>query len=133
MLFGPPIFSFVFGENWAQSGLIASLLAPWMLLYFAGSPLLSLFFTQRRLNLYFWFNLTLLLLRGAALGLGIFIFKDFLIATALFGLVGFIYWIFIILFTLKLCGVKIGNALKLIVGGLAIPIALLMLKLFIWN
>lgn len=36
--FAPPIFSFVFGEEWAVAGEIASIISPWLFLNFLASP-----------------------------------------------------------------------------------------------
>jgi len=36
--FAPPIFSFVFGEEWIISGEIAGIIAPWLFLNFMASP-----------------------------------------------------------------------------------------------
>jgi len=42
-LFGPELFSFVFGENWKLAGEAASVLTPWLFLNFMTSPLSTLF------------------------------------------------------------------------------------------
>jgi O-antigen/teichoic acid export membrane protein len=38
ILFGEPVFGFVFGAEWAESGRYASILAPWLFLNFITSP-----------------------------------------------------------------------------------------------
>jgi O-antigen/teichoic acid export membrane protein len=39
LLFGPQLFSFVFGEKWVEAGVYARILAPWLLLDFIRAPL----------------------------------------------------------------------------------------------
>lgn len=39
LLFGPQLFTFVFGKEWTQAGVYASILAPWILLDFVRAPL----------------------------------------------------------------------------------------------
>lgn len=39
LLFGPQLFSFVFGAKWTEAGVYASILAPWILLDFVRAPL----------------------------------------------------------------------------------------------
>jgi lipopolysaccharide exporter len=132
MLFGEAIFAIVFGSDWAESGVVASFLAPWMLLNFSGSPLLSSFFTHRRLKFYFRLNLVLLIFRTLALLTGVYLLKNYIQASALFGMVGFLFWMFIILYSLKMNGVKITDTLKFIISWLAIPFALWAIKLIYW-
>lgn len=39
LLFGPQLFSFVFGPKWTEAGVYARILAPWILLDFVRAPL----------------------------------------------------------------------------------------------
>lgn len=39
VLFGPELFSYIFGENWRQAGVYAQWMAPWIYLQFQWSPL----------------------------------------------------------------------------------------------
>lgn len=39
LLFGPQLFTFVFGEKWNEAGVYAQILAPWVLLDFIRAPL----------------------------------------------------------------------------------------------
>jgi len=56
---GPTIFSFVFGEKWVESGIIARIILPWLIIRFIVSPLtniINIFGKQKS-----FFFLTLLL------------------------------------------------------------------------
>lgn len=74
--FGSPIFSFVFGEEWAEAGAYAEVLSPWILFVFASAPLSRLFWVLEKQNIGFYFNLVLLFVRGGSILLGYIIFKD---------------------------------------------------------
>lgn len=39
MLFGGPVFSFIFGEEWTNAGVYAGIIAPWLYLNFITSPI----------------------------------------------------------------------------------------------
>ena len=47
-LFAPEIFSFVFGEKWKLAGEAASVMAPWLFLYFMSMPLANIFIVMNR-------------------------------------------------------------------------------------
>jgi O-antigen/teichoic acid export membrane protein len=111
MLWGQEIFSFVFGNEWAESGRIASILSPWLLFVFAGSPVSYTFLIRQKLRLSFLMNLLLLFIRLAALLTGALILKDLLCTIILFAGCSFIYWIFITFYSLHLGGVKIWRAI----------------------
>jgi O-antigen/teichoic acid export membrane protein len=47
---GEPVFAFVFGNNWSQSGRISEVMAPWLMLNFITSPFtfLPLVFNEQK-------------------------------------------------------------------------------------
>lgn len=113
ILWGPELFSFIFGSGWEESGRIASILSPWMLLVFIGSPISGIFLVDKRLRLSFILNISLLILRIGALLTGAIIFKDVKITIILFSAVSSAYWIATILYSLHFAGVRIIRALKI--------------------
>ncbi len=132
LLFGELIFGVVFGVEWTQSGIIASALSPWMLFVFAGSPISSIFITKGKLKLSFRLNVVILIFRVLFLSAGIFIFNNFIIAASLFGIVSFVYWFFITIYSLHLCGVKAKVSLAFILKWLSLPILGYLFKLLLW-
>lgn len=56
-LLSPPLFPFVFGAPWAQAGLIAAALVPWLYANFITSPISFLFVVVRRQGVLLWFSL----------------------------------------------------------------------------
>ncbi len=55
--FGPELFSFIFGERWEQSGLMAAIMIPWLMLNFIASPLSFLPILLGKQKAFFWVNL----------------------------------------------------------------------------
>lgn len=56
ILFGEPVFGFVFGAEWAESGRYASILAPWLFLNFITSPVSMIPTIVSRQGAFFGFN-----------------------------------------------------------------------------
>jgi len=111
ILWGPELFSLVFGKEWMESGRIAAILSPWMFLVFVGSPVSGIFLVDKRLRLSFVLNISLLVLRLAALFYGAVILKDVTATILLFSVVSSLYWVATILYSLRFAGVAIGRAL----------------------
>ena len=56
-LLAPPLFPVIFGEPWAQAGVIAAALVPWLYLNFVTSPISLLFVVAGRQGVLFWFGI----------------------------------------------------------------------------
>lgn len=66
-LVAPPVFAFVFGEEWREAGVYAQLLTPFYFLSFVASPLSrTLYVTERQREDLFW-QVGLFVLTGGAL------------------------------------------------------------------
>ncbi len=50
LLFGPELFSFVFGDNWYEAGIYARILSPMYLLQLIVSPLTYIYFLKEKLG-----------------------------------------------------------------------------------
>jgi len=68
---GPNVFSIAFGDNWVQSGELASIMAPYVMLNFIVSPLSFYFVVYDKNKLFFAFNLIFLF----TLSFGTFIYE----------------------------------------------------------
>ena len=55
-LLSPALFPVVFGADWAEAGLIARALVPWLFLNFITSPISMLFVVTARQGLLLWFS-----------------------------------------------------------------------------
>tara|TARA_A100001391_G_scaffold160_2_gene338 strand:+ start:38976 stop:40370 length:1395 start_codon:yes stop_codon:yes gene_type:complete len=83
ILFAPPIFALVFGDDWIGAGEVAAWLALWMLVSFATSPLSTLFAVAERQSLGLSMQAVLFLVRMAGIGVGVY-HQDFML-----GVIGF--------------------------------------------
>lgn len=96
-LFGPGIFTFVFGENWHEAGVYMRILLPWLFMVFLSSPLSFLPDMLSRQKKAMWIDLVKFLLRILALSIGV-ILNNIYIALILFSGISFImvsyslYW-----------------------------------------
>jgi O-antigen/teichoic acid export membrane protein len=98
ILLGPDLFAFVFGEQWRQAGEFARWMAPWLYLVFVSSPLSTLFAVTENQKQGLAFQVILLVLRIAAIGLGAW-YGDLTLAIMLFAgasalcWLGFLFWV----------------------------------------
>ncbi len=132
-IFGEQIFCYVFGNNWVESGLIASVLAPWMLFVFAGSPISSIFITKKKLKISFLLNILLFILRSLSIVAGIVIFNDFFLTALLFGMVSLGYWVFISVYSLHLCGVSSYRSVFFLLKWMIIPVVIFLIFKIIYG
>jgi len=52
LLFGKPLFHFVFGDKWDRAGLYTQILAPWAIVWFVSSPLSLIYTICQKQNIY---------------------------------------------------------------------------------
>lgn len=69
-MLGPSLFGFVFGAEWEEAGVIASILAPWLAVNFVSSPLSSFAVVKRRFRRVFFVAFLETTARLAAIGVG---------------------------------------------------------------
>lgn len=94
ILFGPPAFSLVFGEQWREGGEVASWLALWMLFSFSTSPLSTLFAIIEKQALGLLMQAVLFTVRLLGLAAGLY-WHDFIVAVigfAIFNVVGYLLY-----------------------------------------
>lgn len=86
-IFAFELFGFVFGAKWAEAGLYAAILSPWLSLMFISSPIsiLTAVIDLQRFSLIF--NSLIFIFRGLAIIVG-GLHESVLLALALFSLVG---------------------------------------------
>lgn len=88
-IFGPQIFSFVFGEEWLESGKYMRILLPWLFIVFISSPLSFLPDVLSRQRKAMWIDLIKFFLRIIALAIGV-IMNDIYLSLLLFSGISFI-------------------------------------------
>lgn len=103
MIFGPWLFSFIFGIEWKIAGVYAQWLAPWLLISFLNSPSVKAIPILKAQPFQLCFTCTLLAARILALFSGYFFFESDLVAIALFGVSGSLFNLILIGVTLQKC------------------------------
>lgn len=107
MIGGKDFFSVIFGSQWAEAGIYAQILAPWILFVFLGSPLSTLFSIMEMQGTGLFFNVTLLITRVASLVIG-GLSGSILLALLLYAGSGTIIWCGMCLYLLSKAGLTVG-------------------------
>jgi len=81
---GSYIFSLVFGENWAPAGLYAQILAPWLFMGFVNPPATQVFIVKQDLQFKLFLEITSIVLRGAGITLGVYLYDSIIVSLILF-------------------------------------------------
>lgn len=102
ILFGPFLFSFVFGADWVIAGEYARWIALWSYLSFMNRPSVRALPALNALRFHLIYTIIMLFTRIGALAFGYFFFSSDLIAIALFGISGAILNFGLITVTLKI-------------------------------
>lgn len=102
VLFGPFLFSLVFGSDWYMAGEYARWTALWVYFMFINQPSVRSLPVLSAQGFHLKFTIATLTIRMAALSAGYFFFNSDLIAVAFFGVSGAILNIILILMTLNI-------------------------------
>ena len=103
-LIGEDLFSIVFGQNWAEAGLYAQILAPWMFFTFISSPLSTLFSVYERQGSALVVHSAIFLTRLISLYIG-GVLGNVYIALGLFSITGVFVYGGLAAWNMKLAGV----------------------------
>jgi len=98
----PQIFGFVFGEKWTLAGEYTRCLIPWLFISFLNSPITSVISAYGKQKMHFYNEIILLIFRFLSLIIGYLIWNDAFMSVLLFGIVGFIYSIYMYFYLLKI-------------------------------
>ncbi len=101
VIFGPWLFSFIFGSEWVTAGEYAQWLALWLFFMFINRPSVVALPVISEQAWLFYYELFSTGTKVIALGVGSYYFKDDLIAVALFCIVGIIAYLYLILRTIS--------------------------------
>ncbi|WP_077302639.1 lipopolysaccharide biosynthesis protein [Virgibacillus pantothenticus] len=102
IMFGPYLFSFVFGSDWEGAGHYARWIAPWFFFGFINKPSIMALPVLSAQNFHLKYTIFMLIIRFLLLSVGYFVFSSDLIAIALFGISGAFLNLFLIILTLKI-------------------------------
>ncbi len=91
IFFGKDIFSFIFGSEWIESGLIAQISVIWFMFSFISPPTTVMFniFSLQRVRLII--QIITLIIRALAIYIGYYFYNSYIISLALFIVVGVIH------------------------------------------
>jgi O-antigen/teichoic acid export membrane protein len=100
VVFGPQLFSIVFGVEWVRAGEYARWMALWKFIGFVNRPSVAAIATLSIQGFFLIFEFISIGSRIVALAIGFFFFKNDVAAVALFALVGMLLDLFLIFVTL---------------------------------
>jgi O-antigen/teichoic acid export membrane protein len=107
VLFGPWLFSLVFGGEWAMAGEYARWLALWLLAAFINRPSVATIPVLSLQRGYLLYEIVSVVARVSAILLGVLLFQSDLVAIALFAAVGVVLNLVLIVWILRVaCGYK---------------------------
>lgn len=101
VIFGPWLFSFVFGSEWITAGEYARWIALWMFFMFLNRPSVMALPVLSAQSFHLKFTVVTLSVRIALLSLGYYVFSSDLVAIALFGVSGAVLNLWLIVLTIK--------------------------------
>ncbi|PYZ92583.1 polysaccharide biosynthesis protein [Salipaludibacillus keqinensis] len=101
MIFGPWLFTLVFGTEWTVAGEYARWLSIWLLFMFANKPCVKALPVLSAQGFHLKFTIASLLTRIIALFAGFYFYQSDLVAIALYGITGAILNILLIFITIN--------------------------------
>lgn len=102
IIFGPWLFSLVFGPEWATAGEYARWIALWTFFGFMNRPSVMALPVLSAQSFHLKYTIIMLVIRIIALIIGFYVFSSDVIAVALFGISGALLNIGLILITLRI-------------------------------
>lgn len=101
LITGPYLFSFIFGENWEESGIIAQILIFWTLFSFINAPSTTSYQILGLQKYLLIIEIISLILRVSGIYIGFILFKSYLLSITFFVIISTFTNIFIIYFIHK--------------------------------
>ncbi len=98
MIFGPDLFSFVFGETWRDAGVYARILSPYLFMNFISSPVSHLPVILNKQRQFFMLSLIGNILILSSILVGAFVFDDFKTGLLLITITQVIFTSFILIY-----------------------------------
>lgn len=114
MIIGQVLFDLVLGSQWSTAGIYAQIIVPWIFIAFISTPLLSILDVLEKQGANFLFGILLLLTRVISVFIGGF-YNDPILAMVLLSVTGVFFWGLVNIYTLKLAGVSVFEAMKTII------------------
>ncbi len=96
ILWGEPIFTFVFGTQWGPAGKYASILSFWLFFGFINPPSVITIYLLELNKVQLIWEILLLIFRVIAIYAGFILFNDVIVSISLFAIVGILFNIILI-------------------------------------
>ncbi len=87
----PPLFSFIFGEEWEEAGIYAQILLPYVYLNFIVSPISNIPLIVKKVKSYFKFSLIGNIITIVVFVMSIYFYDSFIVSLSLFSLCRTLY------------------------------------------
>ena len=131
-LWGEEIFTFLFGTEWAFSGHLAQIMAPWLFAVYIGSPLATILVVREKQRISMIYNITLLAARALVLIAGGLWLKDISLTIGLFSATGFLFFTGLTLYSFRLAHVSWIPFFRFVIIHMVLMVVpLLLLKLWL--
>jgi O-antigen/teichoic acid export membrane protein len=96
IIWGKPLFIIIFGDQWGEAGVYASILSLWIFVGFLNPPAAMSLFILKLNRVHLVWEILLLIFRVLAICTGFYIFNDVLISLGFYAAIGIIFNIFLI-------------------------------------
>lgn len=93
LFWGQELFGFVFGVEWAEAGVYAAVLVPWLWLMLSTRPSIAALPVLRLQKWFLWFDIAGTLFKIIGLLFGFFFFESALLAVGMFSLIGTLMYV----------------------------------------
>jgi O-antigen/teichoic acid export membrane protein len=133
-VFGEELFGFVFGQAWIEAGTFATLISPWLLFNFVGSPLTMIFSVlEKQRQMFFWIG-SMFVARVLSIVIGLYIYGDVFHTIVLFSASGTVFYFFMNMYLVcVLSKVRLWEFIRTTFGlPLLIVIGLVLLRVLIY-
>jgi O-antigen/teichoic acid export membrane protein len=134
VLFAEELFKIIFGVQWAEAGIYAEILAPWVFIAFVVSPISTLFSVLEKQRISLLENIILVISRAGSLIIGGFLGNVF-IALILFSFIGSFINIIMFFWLMDRSGASVRRLFVSVLSSLAISfplfLAIILTKLLI--
>lgn len=113
LLFGEQCFGLLFGSSWAEAGVYAQILAPWIMVTVVGTPFTSLLTAEERFGESLAYTASLFVLRIGSVAIGGILLGP-RGTLMLYTLANSILWIIMLIRVFRLTGVPVTSAVAIV-------------------
>jgi O-antigen/teichoic acid export membrane protein len=126
----PEIFSFIFGENWYNSGIYAQIMSPYLMIFFFLKPINGLYRVYNQQDKLFYFNIVNFIIFSGVVIIG-GLMKDITLTIKLISISGVLVYGWIYFWILQKIKITFLDFIKLIKKYLLISFGFLLIPLLI--